>query len=202
MKKQINVKWIASSVLLILFILAANVSMANGIEKAIKLTQKSGKKFSLAISLQDAVDFRIRISDVRNTDLLDVELTDAKDFRKVYDMSQLPVGDYFLEVEDNTKITEWKIQIMGKEMNISQIGEIFIPNFNQQNNMVELSLMNDLVNNAGIKIMDAKGVELYAEDISEVNDIKRIFDFSQVPQGNYLILTRIGDRNFRFYVNE
>ena len=202
MNKQIILEKITSGIFIILFILVSNSILANSIEGTLKVYKNSDKKFSVQMSNFDEVKLAIRISDENERSLFEEEIKGNRNFNKTYDMSQLPQGNYFLEVEDNKKISEWKIQVSEKEMNISQISEISIPQFVQQNNRVELNLKNIANFDAKLKVIDENGIELYEEDLENTDSVRKIFDFSQVPPINYTIVASIGDRNFKFYVNE
>lgn len=198
MTKRISFKWMVSSVFVTLFILMGNLASANLIDEAIKLEKRTDKMFSLSVSLEEAVDFRIKMRDAYNYELHKEILRGTKSYKKAYDMRQLPSGEYFLEIEDEQKIYEWTILIEDQNMSIVKTSEIIIPDFKRNADRVELKL----ANYASIKIVDDTGIELYNEEITQKQPVKRVFDFSQVPRGNYLIVTKVGDRKFRYFVND
>ena len=202
MNKQIILKTITSKLFIALFILVSNSVLANSIEGTLKVHQNSDKKFSVQMSNFDEVKLAIRISDENERNLFEEEITKSRNFNKTYDMSQLPEGNYFLEVEYNKKISEWKIQISEKVMNIIQISEINIPQFVQKDNRVELNINNIAKFDTKLKVFDENGIELYEEELEDTNSVRKIFDFSKVPLINYTIIASIGERNFKFYVNE
>lgn len=202
MNKQIIFEKITSLVFITLFVLVSNSILANSIEGTLNVHQNSDKKFSVQMSNFDEIKLAIRISDENDRNLFEEEITKSRNFNKTYDMSQLPEGNYFLEVEDNKKISEWKIQVSEKVMNIIQISEINIPQFVQKDNRVELNINNIAKFDTKLKVFDENGIELYEEELEDTNSVRKIFDFSKVPPINYTIIASIGERNFKFYVNE
>jgi hypothetical protein len=202
MKKQTSKKWMMSSLLFTLLILMANVMFANGHDRNFKIEKTAGKQIALMADYPNASDLQIKIEDAFQTTLYEKNVKNTREFSQLYDLSRLPQGYYFLELENEERITTWKIHVERKDLDIEKVEELFAPNFTQESDRVKVSLNNTSEGRAMIKIYDPRGTELYEESIDESNTVERIFDFSKVAPESYLIVTTIGEKNFRYYVNE
>jgi hypothetical protein len=203
MRKQLNVNRILNPVFVTLFLLmSSGVSATHIIEKQIQLQKRADKQFLISVSGTEAADLHIRLWDTHQVRLYKVDMTGVRDYRKVYDMSRLPAGEYFLEIENESRIAEWTIRVEERDLHIVQTGEISIPRYSRTDRRIALNLADPLPHPARIRVVDQEGTELYEEEVTVMQPMKKIFDFSAVPRGNYQIVTRIGDRKFRYYVSE
>lgn len=195
-------KWIMSSVLFTLLILMTNGLSANGVERNFKIEKTDGKQIALMVDYEKESDLQIKIEDAFNTTLYEKAVKNTRGFSQRYDLSRLPSGYYYLELENEKRSTKWKIHVERKNLDIEKIEEVYAPSFTQKKDKVRVSMNKNSEGLAMIRIYDLKGTELYKETIEESNPVERIFDFSEVAPDSYLIVTSVGGKNFRYYVNE
>jgi hypothetical protein len=73
--------------------------------------QSVDNKFSLGLHVESYVEGKIVIKLRSSTTLLHKEVVEGKTYARKYDMFNLPVGDYQIEVENNKEVYMQKITI-------------------------------------------------------------------------------------------
>ena len=111
-----TIKSISKVTMLIAFVAFANTLMATGNLK-VNILPLTAEKAVVAISNTAAANFQINITN-ENGEVVYYKETDAgsKDFRKVFDFSNLEKGDYNLSVTVNNETTERPFKIDSKKL--------------------------------------------------------------------------------------
>ena len=142
-------------------------------------------KYTLTIESENGVDV-----------YYDAILDSPEKFSKIFDFSRLEDGEYTLRVKSRNKTKERYFEISGGEIKV-YYEEKAEPVFKPVGKKAVFVLPNAENKRYAIKVISPEGDELYAT--SEKKDtIRKLFDFSQVDEGNYTVLVYSGSEEFAF----
>lgn len=151
---------------------------------------------------KNAGDESIKIFDEERT-LLFFEKINEDKYLKTFKLSTLPVGKYFVEYENENKVS---IAVILKTENstiltsgFSQIS--FKPMIKQDGDFLSVGLTNPQLKNVSITISDVQGFEL-----TEVKNLKELFvkktyNTNNLPEGEYTIRVKCGKDSFTKLIN-
>jgi hypothetical protein len=103
-----------------------------------------------------------------------------KELGRVYDLSKYGNGTYFLEVKTGDFYEKKEIIINAEESLAAEVNSL-------DNKKVELSFKNNADSPVFISINDVKGETVYNES-AEVKKGTRIYDLTNLPTGEYVII--------------
>ena len=116
--------------------------------------------------------------------------------RKVLNLKNLPEGEYLLTLEDNFSISSSSIFKNSESLKVND-GENFTfkPNYLVEGKNLHFQYMNPMSKNTSVQIFDAAGVKVGESKCDDVV-VKRRFDFSNMPAGEYMVKVQAGEKNF------
>ncbi len=122
-------------------------------------------------------------------------------FSKVFDFSTLEDGEYTLRVQAKKEVKESSFTISNGQVIVAKAQEVK-PQFQQFGQKAVLQVENPDCLGFTVRVTDENGQNLfstYAED----SKIGKLFDFSEVAEGNYHIAVSSNKQEFAFdFVNE
>lgn len=118
-------------------------------------------------------------------------------FRKVFNLEIIPRGTYFLNVEKENRILSTVLVKNSEGISIKEdvSGIVFKPYYKVEEEKVKFFLSNPEGNKVWVRVYDEGGVEI-GSIFSSSPVIKRTFDFSEVPSGNYNVQVKTKSRSF------
>ncbi len=135
--------------------------------------------------------------DQRGEILYREHLKPSSTYRKNLSLEVIPSGTYYLNLDFENKIlstviikNENGIRIQGRNSRI-----IFKPCFKVDGKKVSIFLTNTENKNSQVLIYDSNGI-LMESLATGSQDLRKTFDFSQVPPGDYLIQVKWGKHNY------
>ena len=165
---------------------------------------QAAKNFDVAVAKNQIL--MVELNDAQEGDMLTLLDVDGKvlfkeeqlgnKFQKSLSLELLSEGTYYLHLEDANTIYTKEIVKENSSVIVKKDSQIiFKPTFKQVENQVKLSFTNPSKENTQIYIYDAKGNIVTA---LENNDLvlKKTFDFSNVPAGDYMIAVLTDSRSF------
>lgn len=173
----------------ILLFAVTSVSIANDLLPSIILKNvPSEKKFTLSIEgLKDNAE--IILTDESGQILLSQETNGQPAFAKVFNLSQLPEGEYFLTV--STSLTETVQPLTLNETGVlfdsGKKREFFKPVIRVAEGYVDVSLFNGRIGDVSVRIFDHKNEMVFQEKLDNVLVVEKRYRLSQLPWGNYSI---------------
>lgn len=123
-------------------------------------------------------------------------LESPESFSKVFDFSKLSDGDYTLRLNSKQGVVERHFTIANGKIKV-YYAEKEVPSFKTVGQKAVFTMPNTLGLNYYIRIYNEKGEELFY-GVESANNIKKLFDFSQVEAGNYKILVSSQARQFSY----
>ena len=165
---------------------------------------QAAKNFDVAVD--ENQNLRVELNDVQDGDMLTLidvegkvlykELHLSNKFNKSLSLEEVPNGTYFLHLEDDNTIYAREILKTGNTVEIKNESQIiFKPTFKQVDNQVKLSFTNPNKANILLYVYDNEGNIVTAIENSDLV-VKKTFDFSAVPAGDYMLAVFSGDRSY------
>lgn len=179
---------------------------ASAVEKPFSLyVSKSSENKKIVLRLEnmfaDQVKCRI-YSEFGGLVFSDAIYTAEKTAKK-YDLSQLPEGNYFIEIVDLMKVERLKITVNrdGVDFNNPVADITYKPTIWLNNNKhVDFNLLS-LGNDVTIRIIDEYNVEILNQNFNDQNTIAKRYDLSKLPTGTYTFEVSNGDEVFYNYLS-
>ncbi len=175
--------------LAILLFAVTSVSMANDLLPSITLKNvPSEKKFTLSIEgLKDKAE--IILTDESGQILLSQETKGEQAFAKVFNLNQLPEGEYFLTVSTSLTETVQPLTLTenGVLLDSGKKREFFKPVIRVAEGHVDISLFNGRIGDVSVRILDHNNVAVFQEKLENVLVVEKRYRLAQLPWGNYSI---------------
>ncbi|GGZ63723.1 hypothetical protein GCM10008088_26500 [Mesonia mobilis] len=165
---------------------------------------QAAKNFDVAVAKNQIL--MVELNDAQEGDMLTLLDVDGKvlfkeeqlgnKFQKSLSLELLSEGTYYLHLEDANTIYTKEIVKENSSVIVKKDSQIiFKPTFKQVKNQVKLSFTNPSEENTQVFVYNAKG-----EIVSSLRNsdlvLKKTFDFSEVPAGDYMIAVLTDSRSF------
>ncbi|MBW2962081.1 T9SS type A sorting domain-containing protein [Mesonia aestuariivivens] len=183
-------KTIKTIVFTLLLIVSYNANAAKNFEVAVAKNQ------ILMVELNDAqAGDMLTLLDAEGK-VLFKEMNLTSDFQKQLSLEMVPDGKYFLHLEDENSIYAREIVKRKQTITVNEASKIiFKPTFKEENNQLKVAFTNPNEEIMHLYVYDEKGnivTSLKNNDLV----IKKTFDFSKVPAGNYMLAVVSSERSF------
>ena len=173
----------------ILLFSITSLAMANDNLPSITLKNiPAEKKFSLSIEgLKGRAG--ITLTDISGQVLLSQETEGEKEFAKVFNLSQLPAGEYFLTVSTSLRETVQPITLTETEVLVdyNKKREFFSPVIQVKGEHIDVSMFNGRIGNVTINILDHNNEPVFQEKLENVLVVEKRYNLDQLHWGRYSI---------------
>jgi len=186
---------------LLLGILTTMASYANKVSYA--STTKEIKKTSLILN-NVKKGHQLLIKDVNGVVLYKELIKDSGLYTKGFDLTSLPNGNYYFELDKDFEIKTIPFKVASREVIFNKEEEsiIFKPVVRMKDNLVLISRLSFNQKPLELKIYYADNNDLvYSEKIKEIPILERIYNFSNVKKGTYKIVIKTEGRIFIENIN-
>lgn len=170
---------------------------------------QAAKDFNVAVAKDQIL--RVELNEVQEGDLLTLLDVEGKvlykeanlntNFQKSLSLVYVPNGTYFLNLEGINTIFAREIVKKGNKVEVKKNSKIiFKPIYKQTDKILKVSYTNPNKETVKVFVYDAAGNIVSAlknEDLV----MKKTFDFSAVPAGDYILAMFVGDRSYYKPVN-
>ena len=149
------------------------------------------------MSFQDkqSSDVTIQIKDANNVILHQEKVTDQKSFEKKFNLKNLPVGGYFLEVSDEFKKVVQPIGVKFSNIEIDQLArsEFYKPAYQFKDNKLDIKLIATNCNEVNIDFYNEQNELIFRKKFENVGKpfAKRL-DLNQLAKGKYQVNIKVG----------
>jgi len=189
-------KKLTKKIVLVLGLFVSMLSFANGEvdpikEKEPKVTSMSFKKVKLGSKLS--------IKDRDGIVLYKESIVKTGDYSKGFDLTTLPNGDYYFELDTALEIVIIPFNVVSNQVVFKKEEKsiIFKPYIRVKENMVFVSRVSYEESPIEYSIYYADNYDLVlSEKIDHQTHLKKIFDFSTAKKGNYLFVFKSNGRKF------
>lgn len=194
-------KKLFKTTLILAMTVMASVTYATGDETYIKV--KSSKSFSLHYNKEGKI--RVAITDVNGTILHTDRSGKHSKYLKTFSLSELPIGTYYLEIENDQKISTYEVHVYPDTLliNKDEVVEFYKPTIQQkEDNQLDLSMLKTTNDPMYVYILNNSN-DLIDQHTVTGNAINTRFDVSKLKSGTYSMVINVGRRQFtqQFNVN-
>lgn len=119
------------------------------------------------------------------------------DYKKRFDLSKLPDGDYSFEIEHAQKITIYSFAVTDHRVIISpDVLERYVPTIVFKDDLLGISLLNPQASDVEITITDTSGEQLINDVLAEKQLVTIRYNLTQLPVGNYTVKVKTEGRTY------
>lgn len=186
--------------MLFAFAAFANTLMAAGNLK-VNIVPLTSEKAVVAITNNTASNFNISIQNSYGETIYYKETaSDNKDYRKVFDFSNLTSGDYTLTATINGETTERKFTVGNNKIAVGNEKTAIDPYFTFKDGMLAVSFLNFSQEDLLLNFYDNNGL-VYSNKIGDQFAVTKGFDLSKLARGNYTVILSTPSKSYDYYVN-
>ena len=185
--------------LTIVLFTVASMAMANDALPSITLKNiPAEKKISLFIEGLNE-EAKILLTDIDGQVLLSQETNGEKEFARVFNLNQLPRGEYFITVRTSLKEVVQPISLTGTEVlvNTEKKREFFTPVIRAEDDFVDVSLFNGRIGDVTINILDSNNEQVFQEKLENVLVVEKRYRLDKLPWGRYTIEVVTPSKSYR-----
>ena len=154
------------------------------------------QKFSLTINnLKEAASITLH-DGANGAILLTATAPKGQNFAKIFNLSQLPVGDYYVKITTSLQRTVQPIQLTkhGVIVDHANTKKSFAPVFRiADGKHVDISYFTGKITEVKVAIFDDNGKEVFSEDLENVYLVEKRYSLKQLLWGKYSIQVRTAD---------
>ena len=191
-----TIKTISKLTMLFAFVAFANTLLAGGNLK-VNILPLTSETAVVAISSVDASNLQISIEN-ENGEKVYYKETDAenKDYRKVFDFSNLERGDYKLSVTTNGLTTERNFSI-DKNIAVGKEKSLIEPYFAYKNGVLRVSYLNFPEENVNLNFY-ANNDLVYSKEIGTKFNVTEGYDLSKLDKGSYSVVLSTDSKSYSY----
>ena len=142
-------------------------------------------------------DLQISVIDTYG-EVLHVEEFVGSYFSKKYDLNTLPEGDYYFEIEGQTKINLMHFEVTSNGVEFKNVvnSVYYKPTVRQEGDMVFITKVALAEENLGITLFDKDLNTLYKEELSKDVNLGKTLNLAKLEAGTYNLLLKSGGKTF------
>lgn len=191
---------ISKVTMLFAFVAFANTVLAGGNLK-VNILPLTAEKAVVAISNTEAANFQISIANEKGEFVYFKETdADSKDFRKVFDFSNLEKGDYMLSVTVDDATTERSFKIDNSNIAVGKEKSLIEPFFAYKEGVLKLSYLNFSEDNVSLNFYDSNDL-IYTKEIGNKFNVNEGFNLSKLERGTYSVVLSAKDKSYTYLLN-
>lgn len=192
-----TIKTISKLTMLFAFVAFANTLMAGGNLK-VNILPLTSETAVVAISNVDASNLQISIENDKGEKVYYKE-TDAsnKDYRKVFDFSNLERGDYKLSVTTNGLTTERTFSIDKENIAVGKEKSLLEPYFAFKNGVLKVSYLNFPEEKVNLDFY-ANNDLVYSKELGNKFNVTEGYDLSKLDKGTYSVVLSTDSKSYSY----
>lgn len=191
-----TIKTVSKLTMLFAFVAFVNTLLAGGNLK-VNILPLTSETAVVAISSVDASNLQISIEN-ENGEKVYYKETDAenKDYRKVFDFSNLEKGEYKLSVTTNGLTTERNFTI-DKNIAVGKEKSLIEPYFAYKNGVLKVSYLNFPEENVSLNFY-ANNDLVYSKEIGTKFNVTEGYDLSKLDKGSYSVVLSTDSKSYSY----
>lgn len=193
-----TIKSFSKVTMLIAFVAFANTLMAAGNLK-VNILPLTADKAVVAISNTDAANFKISIEN-NNGETVYYKETEAgsKDYRKIFDFSDLDRGEYKLSVSVNGSTTQRMFKIENKNIAVGKEKSLMEPYFAYKDGVLKLSYLNFPEEDLSLNFYDGSNNLVYTKNLGNNFNVIEGYNLSKLGKGTYSVILTSDSKNYPY----
>lgn len=192
-----TIKTISKLTMLFAFVAFANTLMAGGNLK-VNILPLTSETAVVAISTVDAANLEISIENEKGEKVYYKETdADSKDYRKVFDFSNLEEGNYKLSVTTNGLTSERSFSIDKENIAVGKEKNLMEPYFAYKNGVLKVSYLNFPEEKMSLDFY-ANNDLVYSKHIGNKFNVLEGFDLSKLERGSYSVVLSTDSKSYSY----
>jgi len=186
---MIFTKSLKLNLFVIVLLLTSTFAFANKSLPALKMFNAKNKTFTISTHNATLNKINLRILDKYGVELHKERITIVDNFKRLYNLSNLPHGTYQIELEDKQTIRKQVVIISFDKMEFLNDKEvnIFKPIIKTNGKSILFSMLVLDKSNVEFTIRNEEGLEVHAKNFKDLTTLHKQFNLSQLPDGKYTI---------------
>ena len=177
----------------ILFLGVFSLASANSDVRSIKITQYGTTKLSLVMDgISPGVEAKISLEDEKGYVLISEMVKKTSSFGKIFNLKNLPEGEYNMVVNTQTRKTIQPIVLTATdiEIDIKKRKVVFHPVIRQNENFLDVSWFAGRMASVKVIVLNGKGGTVFEDTIKNVIKVEKRYNVAQLGIGNYTVKVR------------
>lgn len=169
----------------------ASLAFGNSVP-GLKVVVDGDHAFSLEVQATNEA-FDIYLLDDNGEVLYSEKISERQGFRKKFDLSHLPKGEYQVKIQDEKKVQLLPIDYRNEAVvvHLDKIEYKYFPVISERQNVITISTLNFSEKPVEVQIENMFGETVYSGKLQGSNYIGKKFDFSKV-RGKYTMIVNNG----------
>lgn len=176
-----------------------STAMGSAKEPKLMLTHKLDERAFVFMLDSPAPDTTIKFTDTQGNAVYSEKMGVVTSYSKKFDLSTLPYGIYFFEVEDAYTEILYTVSVSPSKVSILKKEEKKKPVFRKIGNKLYLNLLNLDESNVEIKVLDSDNRVLFKEVIAGEQIVEKAINFENAFGDVYTVVVSKG--NDTYYEN-
>ncbi len=192
MKKLIKISFI------IAFMMAGFYGFANGVSNDFTVTATGEKSLVVRFENKPLGEVLFSIQDKEGIVLHSETIRKGDTAGRKFNLSNLPAGKYFLEMEDGLRIKTQPVTLTSETLTVETEGvkEVFKPTISFKNGKLDFTMLQLEEATTTLTIEDAWGTTVHNDLFVEAGSLQRRYDLTPLPVGDYTVVVKVGKRVF------
>ena len=162
-------------------------------------TEPSEKSIYLSFKDNQSSNVFIQIKDKIGAVLYKEKVVNQKEFSKKFNLTNLPEGEYFIEVADDLKAIIQPIVILTSNIKItpSKRSEFYKPVFKYKNNKLDINLLANNCQSVAIDVIESHNQIIFSQKFkNEGKPFGERFDLGKLEKGVYNVRIIAGNQSY------
>ena len=163
---------------------------AAGDVPSIKITKSGLTKLNLIMDgMSASTEATISIEDEKGYVLLSEEVKRKSSFAKTFNFEKLPVGDYNIIINTQTRVTIQPITLKGNDIEIhtSKRKVVFHPVVRQNGSFLDISWLATRITNVKVSILAPNGSSVFEDNVKNIFKLEKRYNVAQLESGKYTV---------------
>lgn len=173
-------------------------TFAKGSEPFVKVSAAGNKEFTLFINEVNAPAIVVSLKDISGNTLYKEVLLSEDKYSKMFDLEILPTGSYILEVEGDTSIKTWSVNLTSSGLTIDKDAkkEFFKPQLVINDDVLGVCFFNAQDENLKISLYNEKNERVFSEKLDKDIVMMKQYDLSKLGSGKYTAVAETAGKTF------
>lgn len=141
-------------------------------------------------------DTSIIIEDQNGNVVFLEDINEVDTYTKRFDLAQLPIGGYFLKVENNMREVVYTLEVTKDDVSIVSEEENLKPVFRKEDGKVFVSLLNLDKNDVAVSVVDSAGRVVFTESFEKESIVEKTFNFKDAFSDDYTLVVKDGEATY------
>lgn len=195
-------KAIAKLFIVAVIVLGAQSSHAKNPHPRARFKVLKEQSFALYLDQLGQQKVKISLLDAKGNILYVKTIRHSTSFKRKINLRQLPEGNYSLEIRDAIGTESYPIAVLSNSLTIEEDKMVttFNPILRKSDKTVSLSLFSPSKQPHTVKIYNDKSELVHDEEIAQVTNYNKQFDFSEALPGSYNIVINSRGHEYSYII--